>query len=173
MKILVAFATERGGTEGLADSIGSDLRLRGHDVAVLPAHAVGSVVAYDAIILGGAIYRGHWHEDAVRFAHDHKAILRTRPTWLFSSGPLEVQAGRGTFPLIPQVHQALCDTGAIDAMTFGGRLASNPDDSYLARRKVERHGGDFRDPVSIHHWVDQIDATLRPALVTPQWAATG
>jgi len=173
MKILVAFATERGGTEGLADAIGSDLRFRGHDVSVLPASAVSSVLGYDAVILGGAIYHGQWHPDAVRCVRTHKADLRSRPTWLFSSGPLDDRAGREHVKPVAAVRRAVRDCRAQGEITFGGRLMPLPTDTVVEQYKVRHHFGDFRNPVQVMHWVADIDAALRESATSKHFAATG
>ena len=43
---------------------------------------------YDAVILGSAVYAGHWLEPAADFVRRHESQLRERPVFVFSSGPL-------------------------------------------------------------------------------------
>jgi menaquinone-dependent protoporphyrinogen oxidase len=50
---------------------------------------------YDAVILGSAVYVGHWLEAAQRFVEKHRADLVARPVWLFASGPVGVPAEAG------------------------------------------------------------------------------
>ena len=40
------------------------------------------------MVLGSAVYAGRWLEPAREYAATHAGGLRTRPTWLFSSGPI-------------------------------------------------------------------------------------
>ena len=112
---LVAYCSKRGSTMEIAEWIGADLREAGVDVDVRPANSVKEVAPYDLVILGGALYMGRWHRDARRFARRHARMLRTRPVWLFSSGPLDDSAGRARArdfrrpaparrPRIPGIH---------------------------------------------------------------------
>ena len=92
MTILVAHASKRGGTEGLANMVADELRAEGFTVEVAPARTVQSVRYYDAVIVGGALYAMRWHKDARRFVRRHAQYLRGRPVYLFSSGPLDDSA---------------------------------------------------------------------------------
>ncbi|MFI5450469.1 MAG: flavodoxin domain-containing protein [Candidatus Bathyarchaeia archaeon] len=87
MKVLVAFASKHGSTKGIAEFIGGTLRQRGVDVDILDVGQVRNSGAYDAFVLGSAVFIGHWMKEAKQFAMKNSAILSTRPIWLFSSGP--------------------------------------------------------------------------------------
>lgn len=52
------------------------------------ASLVTSVEGYDAVVLGSAVYMGHWLELAVKFAETFVDELRRLPVWVFSSGPV-------------------------------------------------------------------------------------
>lgn len=65
MKILVAAASKHGATSEIAVSIGETLLQRGFDVAVSPAEQVNGVNGYDAVVLGSAVYAGHWLKPAL------------------------------------------------------------------------------------------------------------
>jgi len=43
-------------------------------------------VAYDAVVVAGALYMNRWHRHARRFVRGHTPALRGRPVWLVSSG---------------------------------------------------------------------------------------
>lgn len=43
---------------------------------------------FDAVILGGAVYGGTWTEEAKRFVRSHRAVLRIKPVFLFTSAPV-------------------------------------------------------------------------------------
>src|SRR5215217_7240598 len=71
MKVLVSAASRHGATSEIADELGKMLHEAlhergggGDDVAVdvLPAERVSSVEEYDAVVLGSAVYAGHWLE---------------------------------------------------------------------------------------------------------------
>jgi menaquinone-dependent protoporphyrinogen oxidase len=88
MTILVTCASKHGATAEIAEALGRDLSARGHDVEVRRAEEVDGVGAYDAVVLGSAIYMGRWLPAATALADVYAQELAQRPTWLFSSGPL-------------------------------------------------------------------------------------
>ena len=52
MRMLIAFGSKMGGTEGLATMLAGDLQDLGHEVDVRPAADVDSVEPYEAVIVG-------------------------------------------------------------------------------------------------------------------------
>jgi menaquinone-dependent protoporphyrinogen oxidase len=160
MKVLVAFASERGGTEGLADMVGSDLRFLGHSVTDVAAHAVTSVDEYDAVIVGAPIYFGRWHAEALDFIDRFAEPLRQRPVWLFASGPLNDDAVKGPIKPISHVKQAMKKVNARGQITFGGRLSPAQCDTFMATRMVKKHSGDFRDFTAVSVWVNEVNKEL-------------
>ena len=88
MLFLVAYATRHGSTAGIAESIAETLRAAGLTADAVQVEQVHDLEGYDAVVLGGAAYMFHWLKDATKFAKGHHRELRSRPTWLFSSGPL-------------------------------------------------------------------------------------
>ncbi len=87
-RVLVAYGTKHGATAGIAEQIAVTLREDGLDAVVLPADDVHDVRAYDAVVLGGSLYAGHWSSKAKHCAERNADSLRHRPVWMFSSGPL-------------------------------------------------------------------------------------
>jgi menaquinone-dependent protoporphyrinogen oxidase len=98
MRVLVTWGSKRGGTEGIARMLADDLRSRGLEVDALPARRAARVRGFDAAVVGGALYANRWHASARRFIERRAADLRRVPVWLFSSGPLDDSADRGTTP---------------------------------------------------------------------------
>jgi len=87
MRVLVAYATKHGATEGIAARIGDALSRAGHDAEVRDAGDVADLTSYDAFVLGSAAYVGHWRKKAIAVAHRLEQDRGDRPIWLFSSGP--------------------------------------------------------------------------------------
>jgi menaquinone-dependent protoporphyrinogen oxidase len=85
--ILVAYATKHGSTKEVAERIALTLRLRGHAAEERPAAEVKDVSVYGAVVLGGSLYMGRWHEDARRFLMRHRQALAELPVAIFALGP--------------------------------------------------------------------------------------
>ncbi len=174
MKVLVAYATRHGATRGIAERIADRLRADGLDAV---AHAVGEVHdvhTYDAFVVGAAAYMFHWLGDATKFVERHRATLGTRPTWLFSSGPIGTDLvdkdGRDVFEVtIPREFPHLRELiGPRGERVFFGAL--DPDANPIgiaerfmtlmpaARNSLPR--GDFRDWPAIDAWADEIAEAL-------------
>jgi len=88
MRVLVAYASRHGATQGIAERIGETLRAAGVEAEVQPAASVKRAAGYDAYVIGSAAYMFHWLKDAVGFVRRNRAALAGKPVWLFSSGPL-------------------------------------------------------------------------------------
>lgn len=152
MRVLVAYGTKMGGTQGLADMVGTELVDLGHAVDVLPAGDVEDIDGYEAVILGGALYYFiMWHKDARTFVKRHKSALQQRPVWLFSSGPLDDSATEKEIPPVGTVKRAMEQVGARGHVTFGGRLGEKSGNLPI---------GDWRDPKHVRRWAQEISNEL-------------
>jgi menaquinone-dependent protoporphyrinogen oxidase len=150
MRVLVAYSSKMGGTAGIAELIGDALTDAGFRADVLPVAQVSRLNPYDAVVIGGALYTGHWHRQARRFIRRHTDALRKRPVWLFSSGPLNGSAAE-EIPPVPQVDQLARRIGARGHVTFGGRLPADAK-GFPASAMAKTHAGDWRDPERIRGW---------------------
>ncbi len=88
MRVLISAASKHGSTAEIAESIGRVLRSAGLETIVMSPEKVASLGPYDAVVLGSAVYVGRWMDSATAFATRHEIVLKRRPVWLFSSGPL-------------------------------------------------------------------------------------
>lgn len=88
MRVLVAYASRHGATKGIAERIAGTLRAEGLDADARPAASIRSLEEYDAFVIGSAAYLSHWLKDASDLVRRHRRLLREKPVWLFSSGPI-------------------------------------------------------------------------------------
>jgi menaquinone-dependent protoporphyrinogen oxidase len=160
MPILIAFGSKRGGTQGLAEMLADDLRAEGFTADVAPVGQAGAVAGYDAVIVGGALYAFRWHGAARRFVRHHAADLRQRPTYLFSSGPLDDSATKKDIPPVKGVKTLMNQVGARDHVTFGGRLTPDAK-GFPASAMAKKSAGDWRDPEHVQRWARTIATQLR------------
>jgi menaquinone-dependent protoporphyrinogen oxidase len=162
---LVAYATRHGATAEIAEALAEALRRADHGAEVRPADHVETLDGYDAIIVGSAVYYGHWLDPARELAERLASHLAARPVWLFSSGPLgppEQLVPEGECVDVGSVAESV---GAVDHRTFAGRL----DKSALGFREkavvaaLKPPQGDFRDWDAIARYAAEIAAWLRSA----------
>ena len=169
-RVLISAASRHGATAEIAQAIGQALSEQGLTVAVIPPADVGSLDGYDAVIIGSAVYMGHWLDPAKELVNRFRDALTGRPVWLFSSGPVGKPSGKLAQSMdqdpadLPGILEA---TRARDHRRFAGKLdrkqLSVPQRaSLLVFRSLE---GDFRDWASIRQWADGI---ARQLALTPR-----
>ncbi|GAA2286148.1 flavodoxin domain-containing protein [Actinomadura sp. NPDC048955] len=164
IRVLVAFASERGGTAEIAEWVGAALRDAGVTADVRPAGEVESLDGYDAVVVGGALYVGRWHREARRFVRHHADGLAHRPVWLFSSGPLDRSAQERAIDPVPGVAKFARRVHARGHATFGGRLAPDAR-GFMAAKVARTASGDFRDRDRVGAWAAGIARDLRSVTV--------
>jgi menaquinone-dependent protoporphyrinogen oxidase len=160
MRILVAYGSKRGGTEGIARILARTLEDYDIEVEVVPPRMAGPLKEYDAVVVGGSVYMGRWNRDARHFVTKNADALRQKPIWLFSSGPLDDSATRSSIPPTPDVLKLIHLVHAKGFATFGGRLLPNARGP-LAGAMARTHAGDWRDSRAIHRWALGISRSLR------------
>jgi menaquinone-dependent protoporphyrinogen oxidase len=160
MAVLVAVASKYGATREIADAIGQMLAEQSIEAEVANVGEVGSVSSYEAVVLGSAVYVGHWLEPARTFVDEHTDELSGRPTWLFSSGPI----GSPPRPAeeAVQISELVAATGARGHRVFAGKLDKSKL-SFGERAVVfafRAEEGDFRNWDEIAGWAAEIATAL-------------
>ena len=162
MVVWVVTASKYGSTREIGDRIADELRGKGLSVDTKNAADIEGLDEADVVVLGSAIYAGHWLKDAQALVDRAAEQLASRRVWLFSSGPV----GDPPKPeeAEPQgIPAALSATGAVGHKVFAGKL------DYAALSLVERllvkglkaPEGDFRDWDAIRSWASSIASELQ------------
>ncbi|MGY1787696.1 flavodoxin domain-containing protein [Geodermatophilus sp. SYSU D00698] len=93
-RVLVAHASRHGSTREIAEALARDVggspagRSVGLSAAAPPAGSRPDPAAWDAVVPGSAVHAGRRLPPAQDLAVRCAGVLRRRPVWLFSSGPI-------------------------------------------------------------------------------------
>ncbi len=79
MSVWVVVASKYGATREIAAAIAEELGAGGLGVDLKDAADVDSFDGADAVVLGSAIYAGHWLKAAQKLAEDHAGGLTSIP----------------------------------------------------------------------------------------------
>ena len=160
MRVLVTVASRHGGTREIGARIATELESRGHAVDVVEPDEVASLDGYGAVVLGSAVYSGHWLTDARQLAVRLGPELAERPVWLLSSGLATAPAAAANSPA--EIQAVLVAIGARGHRAFGGRLdVSTLDvDERAIIAGAQGKEGDHRDMVAVARWAGQIAEVL-------------
>jgi menaquinone-dependent protoporphyrinogen oxidase len=163
MNVLVAYASKHGATTEIAEALGRELCARGIDADVTRAEEVDGVGEYDAVVLGSAVYMGHWLPAAQALADELDGV----PVWLFSSGPLGDPPRPEEPPNLGGLEERVHAHGH---RVFAGRLRradlSLPERAIV--RMVKAPEGDYRDWDDVAAYADEIAAAAVAGLARPQ-----
>ena len=175
MKVLVAYASKTGSTEGIAEFIGEKLRAHGIQVDIQGVDSARDLAGYDAFVIGSALYYGHWLEDAKRFVSQNRSILASRPVWIFSSGPTGPRAtdkkGRDLKEVSgpKEIEELRRWANPRDHRVFFGAFFAERVKGaagLFARWVPKDEEGDFRDWSEIEGWTKGIAETIRAGRAT-------
>ena len=167
-RVLVSAASMHGSTAEIALAIGQELAGQGLTVTVTTPGEVRGVDDYDAVIIGSAVYVGHWLDPAIDLINRCRDDLAAREVWLFSSGPVGDPSGKLAQAMRKdpvELAGLRAATYARDHRMFAGKLdrkvLTRPQRAaLLVFRGLE---GDFRDWAEIREWAGSIARQLMPA----------
>lgn len=163
MDVLVTVASKHGATAEIGETIAKELTDQGCAVTLADPADVTDVSAFDAVVLGSAVYAGRWLAEARQLTERCGDQLRDRPVWLLSSGPV------GDPPKPEEeavdVAEVVAATGAREHRVFAGRIDKGrlgfAERAIVRALKVPE--GDFRDRDAIVDWARQIAVALDDA----------
>jgi menaquinone-dependent protoporphyrinogen oxidase len=152
--ILIAYATKHGSTREVAETLQKELEELGLEAETAPAAEVEDVSSYDGAIVGGSLYMGRWHRDAVRFLRRHHELLAKLPLAVFAMGP-RTTAAHDVDEARAQLERSLAKAGApapAAIAIFGGVI----DPKQLRFPLNRLPASDARDWESIRAWASTV-----------------
>ena len=180
MRVLVVYASKYGATKGIADRITATLNQSGVEATIIAAKSARRLDGYDAYVIGSAAYMFSWLHEATDLVRRNAQMLKTKPVWLFSSGPIGTQRfdekGRDVLETsVPKEFTEFEESihprgrqvffGAFDhtKLNMGHRVVY----SMPAMKKL-LVDGDWRDWNAIDAWAKSIATALTPAMAGAQ-----
>jgi menaquinone-dependent protoporphyrinogen oxidase len=148
---LVAYASRKGSTAGIAQAIGKELTSEGYAVDVSEMKSVRSLEGYNAVVIGAPVYTG----DVAAFVTANKDGLSRLPVAGFVTGIAPVYPKTGDVQgFIDQFVTALTPISPVAVTMFAGSLDAGKmnffERSLTSLMKVPT--GDFRDWDAIAAW---------------------
>jgi menaquinone-dependent protoporphyrinogen oxidase len=162
--ILVAYATQYGSTQEVAEAVAETLRESGFAVDTPPAKEVHAVTEYSAVVLGAPLMKGRFHKDAERFLSQHRDALAQRPVAIFALGPVhdphDEEEWKGSREQLDEelARYAWLTPAAVEL--FGGKFDPATLPFPLNRLAGKEPASDIRDWTAIRAWA----AGLKPIL---------
>ena len=147
-RILVAYASRKGSTAGIAQAIGKELTSEGYAVDVSEMKSVTSLEGYNAVVIGVPVYTGKVTGDLAAFVTANKDGLSRLPVAGFVTGIAPVYPKTGDVQgFIDQLVTALTPISPVAVTMFAGTLDISKmnfvERSLTSLMKVPT--GDFRD----------------------------
>lgn len=173
-RVLVAYASRRGATRGIAERITETLARSGLDVSMQPVDKVGQVEGFDAFVVGSSAYMGRWEKTAAEFVRRHAMLLGGCPVWLFSSGPIGPDRidSKGRDQVAASWPQEFNEFAELirprdEKIFFGAYDPEHPGATFAERMAIKvpairasMPAGDFRDWPAIEAWAEGIAREL-------------
>ncbi len=168
-KILIAFATKYGSTQGVAEAISEILRNKGYSVDLIPARDVTNLDEYQAVVLGAPLYAGSLLSDSTKFLSRFMTVLEKTPSALFVLGPLgntpqemrgvqtQLAANRKKFPWYQPIATQIF-VGAMDLKKL--RFPDSMIKLYRSDKKNPLRSSDERNWDAIRTWAASLPESL-------------
>ncbi len=170
-KILVAYASQGGSTQGVAEAIAQALSAKGATVDVRAVKEVSDLGPYQAAIIGSAIHSGKWMPEALEFIERNQNALRRIPTAIFQVCMMMATSNEQYKQMAPGWLDPLkAQIRPVAAQSFAGALwperytkLSEKLGLRIFLASIKLKAGDYRNWDAIRAWAER----LQPLLCQP------
>ena len=165
-RILIAYASRAGSTGEVAEAIAEVLCQEDLAVDLRLARDVSDVSAYQAVVVGSAIYMGRWLSEAADFLEAHRDTLSKIPVaWFTVCMTLkdDTEENRRTVAAyLDPVRERVPQVRPRDVGLFAGRLQGNNLSALyrLIVKTMDLPEGDYRDWTAIRAWAQELPRLL-------------
>lgn len=175
-KVLVAYASQYGSTQEVAEAIAATLRESNLAVDLQPMRKVKSLAGYGAIVLGAPMYMGSLHKDLLSFLALHQEVFTQQPPAIYVLGPLSMdeKEWQGCRAMLDKELAKYLWLAPLAVEMFGGKY--DPARLNLPHRLIASlpasplHGipaKDLRDWAAIQNWGKTLAMKFQVAFLTP------
>jgi menaquinone-dependent protoporphyrinogen oxidase len=163
-RILVAYASRKGSTAGIAQAVGKELKKAGITVEIAEMKSVSSLAGYTAVVIGGPLYMGSVDGAVGKFVGQNREQLAKLPVAAFVVGLAPKNPDPGAMEQAKAaLKKSLEPLNPLEEIVFAGKL--DPAKLSFIQRKmtelVKSPVGDFRDWTAITAWARELPSVLK------------
>ncbi|MCX6686132.1 MAG: flavodoxin domain-containing protein [Methanoregula sp.] len=162
--MLVAYASRKGSTAGIAQAVGRELEKAGITVEVAEMRTVTSLESYDAVVIGAPVYMGRLVDDITDFAKRYKSELQKKPVAAFAAGIAPVAPKVESVDTVMENLRKVLDPIQTIAVTMFAGTLDPAQQSFIERTMTKLLNvptGDFRDWTAITAWARELSSVLK------------
>ena len=162
-RILVAYASRKGSTAGIAQAVGRELKKAGITVEVAEMRTVSSLEGYDAVVIGAPVYMGRRVDDIADFVKRYKNELQKKPVAAFAVGIAPVAPKVESVDAVMENLRKVLDPIQTVAVTMFAGTLDPAQQSFVERTMTKLLNvptGDFCDWTAIAAWARELPHML-------------